>query len=256
MFVGQEGRMRSVVRGAFWSRVTASAFALAALFVVPAGCAGGRAVPGTPASGAPGEQGSPRPADAEADAAYYQTRAVALAQGARTELAQTDFARLRRGRLYAPRSIDASTARSLDQRLVMAVSARDHAATLDLTAKILGDDQTDIQAQLARSVALRKLARAPEADFHRDLAAALVKSIMATGDGRRAGSAWTVFQMKEEDAMLKVLGRVAVSRATTPEGDRQLDVVKARKADGGDTVDLYFDISELSSEQQRSLAAR
>ena len=39
-------------------------------------------------------------ADAPAEVAYYRERSVALAGGASTEIARTDFARLRRGRLY------------------------------------------------------------------------------------------------------------------------------------------------------------
>jgi hypothetical protein len=218
-----------------------------------AGCAGQRVRAG---AAEPEADVPSRPAEADPDASYYQERAAALATGARAEIAQTDFARFRRGHLYTASGAGAGDGEPLDERLIQAVSARDHSATLELTAKILADDATDIQAHLARSVALRKLGRSAESDFHRELAASLVKSIMASGDGHSVSSAWTVFDVKEEYAVLKVLGAVPASSSTVEDGSRHYDVVKAKKASGGDEMELHFDVSELFAERQRKLRAR
>lgn len=50
--------------------------------------------------------------------------------------------------------------------------------------------------------------RAKEADFHRAVAVTLIKSIMKSGDGRGVGSAWTVFQVKEEYEVINVPGGI------------------------------------------------
>lgn len=201
-------------------------------------------------------EGTPsRPAEADSDATYYQERAAVLAQGDAGELERTDFVRLRRGRLYAPRALDAKAALSLDKRLVVAAGARDHEATLDLSAQVLADDQTDVHAHLSRSVALRKLGRGKEADFHFAFARQLSQSILASGDGKSDESAYTVYSTREEDAVLKVTGYTVQSRALAQKNGRTFDVLKAKKNKGGTSADVYFDISELHTEQQRQPAA-
>lgn len=196
-----------------------------------------------------------RPAQADSDAAYYQERAAALVQGAVAELERTDFVRLRRGRLYAPRALGAGEALSLDKRLVVAAGARDQQATLDLSAKILADDLTHVHAHLARSVALRKLGRAKQADFHFAFARQLSQSILGSGDGKSAESAYTVFSEQEEHAVLKVTGYTMQSQALVQKDGRTFDVVTARKSKGGTSEALYFDVSELQAEQRRQPAA-
>jgi uncharacterized protein DUF4919 len=196
-----------------------------------------------------------RPAEAESDAAYYQERAAVFAQRDASVLEGTDFVRFRRGRLYAPHALDAKEALSLDKRLVVASGARDHQATVDLSDKLLADDQTDVHAHLARSVALRKLGRGKEADFHFALARQLSQSILGSGDGKSAESAYTVYSLQEERAVLKVTGYGALSQSLLEQGGRAFDVVKARATKGGASAEIYFDVSELHAEQQRQPAS-
>jgi tetratricopeptide (TPR) repeat protein len=203
-------------------------------------------------SEAPREDVPVRPEEAESDAAYYQERAAALAGEDASELERTDFERLRRGRLYAPRTLDDKQAESLDKRLVVAAGARDHQAALELSAKVLAEDQTDVHAHLARSVALRKLGRSKQAEFHFELARRLSQSILESGDGKSAESAITVYSAGEEQAVLKVKGLSVEAQERVLEDGRAYDVVKARKSKGGGSEELYFDVSALHAERQRT----
>jgi len=213
---------------------------------------GARDASGEASSEAGSDEPPARPEEADGDAAYYQERAAALSGEDASELERTDFERLRRGRLYAARTLDARQAESLDKRLVVAAGARDQKATLELSAQILADDQTDVHAHLARSVALRKLGRSKEAEFHFELARRLSQSILESGDGKSAESAITVYSAGEQQAVLKVKGLSAQSQALVQKGGRAYDVVKARKSKGGGPEELYFDVSALHAERQRT----
>jgi hypothetical protein len=182
----------------------AAALALAACATAPKPAAGppaGKARQPTPA--AADREVAPRPADADADVAYYRERAVALAAEILIEIARTDFARMRRGRLYLPEETGGAAPGSLEMALTQAFQKTDNQGILDVTSKILPGDQADIRAHMLRAVALRRLGREKEANFHRELAIGLIESIVHTGDGRGFDSAWTVFRVKEEYEVLK-----------------------------------------------------
>lgn len=215
--------------------------------------------PGAGPSGqaaAPDAPPPPRPADAEADAKYYRERADALATEAFEEIGRTDCRRLRRGRLYAGDGVPQALERSLSEELSAAFGGGRPSAVLDVTSKILAFDQTDIRAHMLRAIALRKVDRSAEADFHRALAIALIQSIVSRGDGKDADSAWTVYQVKEEYEVVKTLGGLVESQSLASEGGRMLDVLEARRVEGGKPFQIYFDVTELFAERERSMARR
>ena len=192
---------------------------------------------------------TPRPDYAEADAAYYRGRAAALATEATEEIAQTDFWRLRRGRLYIP---DASNIQELDERLADAARSESAAGVVDASAAILASDQTDINAHLLRSNALGKTNHVPEADFHRAVAQALIDSIIHAGDGQSPESAWTAYRVKEEYEVLKAKGARFTSQSRSGEGNRSFDILQAERVEDGAKLRLYFDVTELTAKQARA----
>jgi hypothetical protein len=194
---------------------------------------------------------TPRPEDAEDDVIYYRERAIALKTGIRGEIARTDFARLRRGRMYLRNGMLAKAARTLDTKLGEASAKNDDAAVLDLSAQILADDQTSIRAHILRGMSLRRTGRATEADFHREFAKVLTESIVGKGDGRGFDSAWTVYRAQEEPEVLKALGCVVESQSVASHGGRRFDVLLTRKTDSGEAMELYFDVSEMFAEDVR-----
>jgi hypothetical protein len=198
---------------------------------------------------------SKRPANADADAEYYRARAAAIDSEKLDEIEGTDFVRFRRGRLYAGAGSPPELGRALHDELSTAFDRGDSRATVAVTKTILADDQTDIRAHMLRGIALRKLGRAKEADFHRGVAMALINSIMKSGDGRGVKSAWIVFQVKEEYEVIKVLGGLIESQSLTSKSGRHLDIVEARQPQGGETMRVYFDITEFFEEQERNLRA-
>jgi hypothetical protein len=213
--------------------------------------------PRTPPRAAPAaEQGiPPRPADADADVAYYHERAAALATESTTEVARTNFARMRRGRMYLSGEVPAAeTGKQI--ALTQAFDKSDNQAIVDITGKILPDDQVDIRAHMLRAVALRRLSRTKEADFHREAAISLIESIVGGGDGRGFDTAWTVFRVKEEYEVLKARGYVVDRQSLTHHDRRDFDILDAHKPDGSEKVRAYFDITEMFAEEGRAFGAR
>lgn len=194
---------------------------------------------------------TPRPEDAEDDVIYYRERAIALKTGIRGEIARTDFARLRRGRLYLRNGMPGKTARTLDTKLGEASAKNDDAAVLDLLAQILTDDQTSIRAHILRGMSLRRMGRVAEADFHREIAKVTIETIVSRGDGRGFDSAWTVYRVQEEPEVLKALGCVVESQSVGSHGGRRFDVLLTRKVDSGEAMELYFDVTEMFAEDVR-----
>ena len=194
-----------------------------------------------------------RPATSADDVAYYRERAAALATGVPTEVARTDFMRVRRGRLYLYGPSETSTVRALEVELSKAFGQGDARAILASTARILGEDQADIRAHMLRAVTLRQSGQTAEAEFHRQVAIALIDSIRGGGDGRGFDSAWTVFRVKEEYEILKALGCVVESQSLRSHGGRTFDVLRARELKGPVTFEAYFDITELFAEESRQL---
>jgi hypothetical protein len=244
------------------SLVVASALMLAAAAGCVAPGAGGAPAPRTPASPtAPEASGSdatlpPRPADAAADIAYYQERTAALASGALTDIARTDFARLRRGALYLLGPSDSAAQAAAHAQLMAAFRASDANAMLAASTTILASDQADIRAHALAALALRRADRTAEADFHHQMAMALVESILQTGDGRGFKSAWTVFRTKEEYEVLMARGYIVRSQSLKSDGGRDFDVLSARDAQQGQSIDAFFDITELFAEEGRAMSAR
>jgi hypothetical protein len=193
-----------------------------------------------------------RPADADAAAAYYRTQAAALAREQPDDLVPIDLVRFRRGRLYAGES---AAAEAFGMQLSAAFNREDSAAVLDLTAKILADDQTDTRAHMLRAISLRTLGRTKEADFHRQVAMALIKSIFGSGDGRSAGTAWKVFQVKEEYEAVKVLGGTVTQQSLHTANGQSVDILDIKLVKTGESKSVFFEITELFAENGRRLLA-
>ena len=202
------------------------------------------------------EEPSPRPADADADVAYYNERTAALASEALIEVARTDFTRMRRGRLYANAAPGREAAGAFEGTLNEAFKTSDHATIVDVTGKMLSANQADIRAHMLRAVALRRLGRDKEANFHREAAIGLIESIVRTGDGRSFATAWTVFQVEEEYEVAKSGGYVVTSQSLTRQGGRWFDVLEVQKPDGSARFRAHYDITEVFAEDGRKLRAR
>jgi hypothetical protein len=64
----------------------------------------------------------------------------------------------------------------------------------------------DIDARVAAAVASQKLGRPEDADLHKRWYNGLVDSVLASGDGKTAQTAFEVISVEEEYAVLRAMG--------------------------------------------------
>jgi hypothetical protein len=185
------------------------------------------------------------PVEAAEEVAYYRERAAVLAAPTNIEIARTDFARLRRGRLYLTEGLRDRETANLERRLSTAFGVGDGPQVLDVTGQILARNQADIHAHMLRSIILRKTGQTSEADAQHEIAIGLIESIIRGGDGLGFASAYTVFDVSEEYEVLKVEGCLPRSQGLASLGNRAFDVLRARKFADGTPCDFYFDVTEM-----------
>ncbi len=159
--------------------------------------------------------------------------------------------RFRRGRLYSKGALDTGPTESLQDELSAAFEKEDFAAVVDVTSKLLLGDPADIRSHMLRAFALSKVQQTDKAEFHRNVAIAMIESIVKKGDGRSFATAWTAFRVPEEYEVMKVLGLVVDSQALADEGERSYDILEAHKPDGRQAFRFYFDVTELLDEEGR-----
>jgi uncharacterized protein DUF4919 len=196
------------------------------------------------------DQPAPRPADADEDVAYYRALIPVIAGQQADRLEGINFRRFRRGRLYEA-GVGPLDKRFPGNEVSAAFDRKDFKTVADLTGAFLTQNPASIRAHMLRSVALSKLERTKESDFHRAVAVGLVKSILGSGDGHSKGSAFIVYQVAEEYDLMEVLGVAMSSQSLTGEGARMFDVMDGTRVEGGEKVKMYFDITEVWAQELR-----
>ena len=110
---------------------------------------------------------------------------------------------------------------------------------VDLTSDPLRRCPVWSQLHLWRSAALRQLGRNIEADLHRRWFVSLTDSILASGDGKTAQTAYVTISTTEEYAVLTRLGLEPKQQALI-NGPPMLDLITAVDTSGR-SVSVYFD---------------
>jgi hypothetical protein len=236
------------------ARLGAMALVAAVVCSSALGCAKSTPGPRRPEVPVEGEERPVPPKQAQADVEYYEARAAAIASRAPDAVAKTDFGRLRRGRLYFTGGLEKEQIRALEDALTEAFKKRNDSTVLEVTAKILANDQADIRAHMLRAVVLRRSGRVETADYHRAVAISLIDSIVGSASGRGFASAWTVYRVKEELAVLNAEGCQMKSQSLVSKEGRQFDVIQAVRVESAEPVTFHFDVTELMAWRNHQIA--
>jgi len=208
----------------------------ALLLLLPAGDARAATTEDTPAR--PPLTASP----SETPQAYYAECRRLLARENARDVQTIDFARFRRGYFEALRAgVAKEPDRELESQLRAAFSGNDWNEVLRAADAVLELDGTRIRAHLMKSMAQERLGR--DNSFQLSLGLELVKSILASGDGRSPETAFHVYFTREEYAVLEALGLRMKSQSLMQAGERSYDHLTAVDREGG-TTELYFDVTE------------
>jgi tetratricopeptide (TPR) repeat protein len=111
-------------------------------------------------------------------------------------------------------------------------------------AKIgLQKDKYNIQLLIVLASAYRKVGDIENADKYRKLWVGLMNSILTSGDGKSAKSAFAVISVDEEYAALEVLQLIRISQRYVVIDGANFDILEVKKEKTDGKFDLYFNIN-------------
>jgi hypothetical protein len=170
--------------------------------------------------------------------------------------ATVDLLALRRAYLDSPAFAQAPARldriAELRAQMVAAISARDHATVRDRARAILALQYIDLSAQKARYQACQALNDDECASRGLQVERAMLRSIVASGDGRSCAHAWNAVTVDEEYFVLRMIDAKLERQSVVTEGDKVCD--KMDTTDGsGQPSTHYFDITAMLSAQRKAL---
>lgn len=129
--------------------------------------------------------------------------------------------------------------------MIEAIQRGEMQQVLDLALTDLGVDYLDIDAHLVAVVASQALGDAPAAAHHEFVVRRILESMTSAGDGSTPAQAFSVITIREQDALLRVLG-LQVTSQTDEDADKHFFdvlVVLDRKTNAERRV--YFNIDPI-----------
>jgi hypothetical protein len=109
--------------------------------------------------------------------------------------------------------------------------------------KLIEKGFVNIDAHVISSRAYMALKQLEKAQFHHDVAAGLLHSILSTGDGKTKETAFEVIGTFEEHTIMEVLGLPPLgSQALIPDKPHSYDLLAVKDPKTGQNASVYFNI--------------
>lgn len=128
------------------------------------------------------------------------------------------------------------------KELFAALDQKNYKDALKKAQKILDECYVDMDAHVVASLANRGLNDAAKADFHKSVYLGLVNSILNSGDGKTAKTAYVVISTHEEYVALRALGLSPASQSLVHQDEHSFDVFQAANQETGAKITVYFNI--------------
>jgi len=174
-------------------------------------------------------------------AAPLPSYADLLAQ-AKQDASAVDFAALRyayaESAQYSPYDSDTAT---LTQSMMTAYRAKDCAGATNHAQALLEKNYVRINAHIVSTICHRQLAQARPAAHHDAMARGLINSILGSGDGKTAETAFVVIAVDEEYSTLSRLGLKSVRQRLVKNDGHQFDVFEVTD-EAGRTSTVFFNV--------------
>jgi hypothetical protein len=144
---------------------------------------------------------------------------------------------------YKPYDSDRNTKKSL----FAALQKKEYAKAKELAGKILETNYVDVDAHRAMYRACSELQMTDQAKFHRYVLDGLIQSILKSGDGKTAGTAYVVIATNEEYAALSELGIKPTRQALVSDNGKRYDRFDGVNQKNNEQVTVYFNIDRQFS---------
>jgi len=166
----------------------------------------------------------------------------ALLDRARLRPPDVDFGELRMAYARSERYRPYSRYPDEDRAMQEALEARDWRAVLEIAETALAQNYVRARPHFWAMTANGNLGRAAAAAHHRAVMEGLLRSIVASGDGRTPATAMVVIDVQEEYDVMTFLGVRSRVQGLMREGSRAFDRHTVEGRDGAESA-LYFDVS-------------
>jgi hypothetical protein len=122
------------------------------------------------------------------------------------------------------------------------IQTKDFGKALKTAQTMIEHGFVNIDAHLVCSQAYEALNNADRAKFHHEVAASLIRSILATGDGKTKETAFEVIGAFEEFRIMNLLGLRLGSQALIPGKPHSYDLFEATDPRTGQKESIFFNI--------------
>jgi hypothetical protein len=139
---------------------------------------------------------------------------------------------------------DARGSQEDHRALGAAMQQRDFKQAVLIAERMIEAGFCSIRAQMNASVAYAHLGNQEKANHHRRITDGLLQSILKTGDGKSAESAFEVIGTFEEQLILSLMGLPPFgNQSLLTNGKKPLDMIEVEDPKSKSKVRVYFDIS-------------
>lgn len=153
-----------------------------------------------------------------------------------------DFKQLRFSYMESPERHQAKDTDDQKKAMFEALKKKDYAKALHNADVVLENEFVDLEAHRVKQIACEGLQDEQKARFHEAVARGLLRSILDSGDGKSAATAYVVISVHEEYIVLQVLGLRPSGQSVVHLDGHSYDVLETKKQDSGAGVKLYFNV--------------
>lgn len=133
-----------------------------------------------------------------------------------------------------------------------AMQSKDFSEATKVANKLIDHGFPNIEAHAFCSEAYDALNEPEKAKFHHEVTRALIRSILASGDGKAQEEAFEVISVSEEYIIMQVLGlpRFPIQQSLVAVKGHSYDVLQVTDPKSGEKVSVYFNIDAFYPSRQ------
>jgi hypothetical protein len=125
-----------------------------------------------------------------------------------------------------------------------ALTAKDYAAALAASEKMLAANYIDMNAHFGAFVSHRELGHTEKSDFHKYVFQNLIKSVSDSGDGKTMETAFVVISVDEEYVWLNFNGLRMTNQSLVDDKGHRYDKMTTTDPKTNQAVSYYFNIDK------------
>jgi len=131
------------------------------------------------------------------------------------------------------------------KKAVEAFNSKKYKAAISASEKALEQGYLGIDAHMLIAVAYRESGNTEKFDFHKAVYLGLVNSILDSGDGKSAKTAYIVIDVAEEYALLRALGLDRGGQALRTDGGHKYDLLTVTDPKNNEKKEIWFNIDTV-----------